>query len=114
VVLLTELFALLRLARSIRTRVRCLVPLFYRLLFAALFGPLSCDGPEDISPAHGSILFYTWGEGYYIFLLAGLILINFFLAKKMESAVGLYRSFWLILALTVDLGVLGLVRRRIR
>jgi len=58
----------------------------------------------------GSIAFYTWGEGEYVFLLLGLIVINYFLAKVLSTSHGKFRTSLLAAALTIDLGVLGLFK----
>jgi alginate O-acetyltransferase complex protein AlgI len=58
----------------------------------------------------GSVLFYTWGEGEYILLLGGLIVLNYWLAGKLAAREGRARLGMLVLALAVDLGVLGLFK----
>src|SRR2546423_2455230 len=55
----------------------------------------------------GSVIFYAWGEGKYVFLLAGLIVLNFCLAQALNHARLQRRTMWLVIALIVDLGVLG-------
>ena len=55
----------------------------------------------------GSIIFYTWGEGEYIFLLAALIVLNFVLARRLRAQKGRARLWILVVAITVDLSVLG-------
>jgi alginate O-acetyltransferase complex protein AlgI len=55
----------------------------------------------------GSVIFYTWGEGEYVLLLAGLIALNFMLTRALSRQAGRTRSLYLVLALVVDLGVLG-------
>ena len=57
-----------------------------------------------------SIVFYTWGEGEYVLLLGALILLNFHVARALDKREGKARLAWLLLALVVDLGVLGLFK----
>lgn len=58
----------------------------------------------------GSVLFYIWGEGAYVFLLAGLIVFNFLVAKYIAGSIGAARKWWLVAALIVDIGVLGVFK----
>jgi len=58
----------------------------------------------------GSVLFYTWGEGAYVFLLAGLIVLNFFAAKRIVGSVGAVRVAWLVGAVAIDIGTLGIFK----
>lgn len=58
----------------------------------------------------GSIIFYTWGEGRYVFLLAGLIVVNFVLGRILASAAGRSRLSCLVFALGIDLGILAVFK----
>lgn len=58
----------------------------------------------------GSVLFYTWGEGEYVLLLGALIVLNFLLARALERRQGSSRTAWLVTALVIDFGVLGLFK----
>jgi alginate O-acetyltransferase complex protein AlgI len=55
----------------------------------------------------GSVLFYTWGEGGYVFLLGGLIVLNHLLSRMIAAREGAARRGWLVAALLVDFGVLA-------
>jgi alginate O-acetyltransferase complex protein AlgI len=55
----------------------------------------------------GSIIFYTWGEGPYVLLLAGLIFLNFLLAQAVKNNHGASKTTWLIVALVIDIAVLA-------
>ncbi|MEO5596404.1 MAG: MBOAT family O-acyltransferase [Lysobacteraceae bacterium] len=55
----------------------------------------------------GSVVFYTWGEGAYVFLLAALIGINFALGRAIHASEGSRRAWLTALAIVIDLGVLG-------
>ncbi|PYI94279.1 MAG: hypothetical protein DME97_02115 [Verrucomicrobia bacterium] len=86
--------------------------LFSSLVFIAYFLPLLLgvyllSGLRTAVLLTGSVIFYTWGEGEYVVLLAGLILLNFHLAQVLRKAQGRSRTMWLTVALIVDLGVLG-------
>lgn len=58
----------------------------------------------------GSAIFYTWGEGRYIFLLGGLIVLNFFLARTIARCAEGSRGRVLTFALSVDLLVLSVFK----
>jgi alginate O-acetyltransferase complex protein AlgI len=58
----------------------------------------------------GSVLFYTWGEGAYVFLLAALIVITYFSAQRIVSSSGAKRIAWLVVALIIDVGTLGVFK----
>lgn len=59
----------------------------------------------------GSVAFYVWGEGAYIFLLAALILANYGGARLLAASDAPRRRNGLLAALIVlDLGVLGLFK----
>lgn len=58
----------------------------------------------------GSVAFYVWGEGPYIFLLAGLIGANYAGALVMSASVGAQRRYLLIGLVTLDLGVLAVFK----
>jgi alginate O-acetyltransferase complex protein AlgI len=55
----------------------------------------------------GSVVFYTWGEGGYVLLLAALIAINFASGRAIERSAGSRRAWLLAGAIAIDLGVLG-------
>jgi alginate O-acetyltransferase complex protein AlgI len=86
--------------------------LFSSIIFIVYFLPIFLGiylltGLRTAVLLTGSVVFYTWGEGEYVFLLAGLILLNFYLAQALRNTKGRKRTMWLIVALIVDLGVLG-------
>lgn len=54
----------------------------------------------------GSVAFYVWGEGGYILLLAGLILVNYWGALHLDRAEGARRARLLAGLTALDLGVL--------
>lgn len=59
----------------------------------------------------GSTAFYVWGEGPYIFLLAGLILANYAGSRALAAANGQGRRRAILTGLIVlDLGVLGVFK----
>src|SRR3990167_6276328 len=59
----------------------------------------------------GSTAFYVWGEGPYIFLLAGLILANYAGSRSLAAASGQGRRRAILTGLIVlDLGVLGIFK----
>lgn len=53
-----------------------------------------------------SILFYVWGEGLYILLLAVSVLINFYAGRAMEDAPPDRRKWILVTAVAADLVIL--------
>ena len=57
----------------------------------------------------GSILFYTWGEGPYVLLLAALIFVNYKLAHFLDLATSRRRIF-LIVGLMLNAGTLVLFK----
>lgn len=86
--------------------------LFSSIIFIVYFLPIFLGvylltGLRTAVLLTGSVIFYTWGEGEYVFLLAGLILLNFYLAQTLRNRKGRRRTMWLTIALVVDLGVLG-------
>ena len=59
----------------------------------------------------GSVAFYVWGEGPYIFLLAALICANYAGTRALAAADSLRRRRAIVAGLvTLDLGVLGLFK----
>jgi alginate O-acetyltransferase complex protein AlgI len=59
----------------------------------------------------GSVLFYTWGEGAYVLLLGGLILVNYAAAIVVGSAKDPQRrGVALAVAVALDLAVLGVFK----
>lgn len=54
-----------------------------------------------------SVLFYTWGEGGYVFLLGALVVVNYALARWIAAREGATRRWVLVGALLVDVGVLA-------
>jgi len=53
-----------------------------------------------------SLLFYAWGEGGYCLLLIGSVLVNFFLARRLEGAAGPGRKWLLSLGILLNLAPL--------
>ncbi|MHB8791672.1 MAG: MBOAT family O-acyltransferase [Desulfobulbaceae bacterium] len=54
----------------------------------------------------GSLLFYAWGEGGYCLLLIGSLLVNFFLARRLEGTTGPGRKWLLTLGILLNLAPL--------
>jgi alginate O-acetyltransferase complex protein AlgI len=89
--------------------------LFSSIIFICYFFPVFiafyiATGARTSVLLTGSVLFYTWGEGQYIFLLFGLITANFGLAHVVARQHGRARAIFLVLALTLDLAVLALFK----
>lgn len=85
--------------------------LFSSIIFIFYFLPLFligyyASGWRTGALLVGSALFYTWGEGAYVLLLAGLILANWAggLAVARGGRAG---AVWLAALIVLDLGVLG-------
>jgi alginate O-acetyltransferase complex protein AlgI len=59
----------------------------------------------------GSLLFYAWGQAYYLPLMAGLILLNFALGRRIpgSGAPGPARA-WLISGIALNIGILLLFK----
>jgi alginate O-acetyltransferase complex protein AlgI len=55
----------------------------------------------------GSLVFYTWGEGAYLFLLAGLVALNFWIGLQIDGEQGATRKAFLIAGVTVNLAALA-------
>ncbi len=55
----------------------------------------------------GSLVFYTWGEGAYLFLLAGLVALNFYCGMLIDGAEGARRKAFLVAGITVNLAALA-------
>ena len=86
------------------------VMLFSSVTFLFLFLPIILALVLATGPRYrnhvllaGSLLFYAWGEGGYCLLLAGSILINFLLARRLETAAGRGRSWLLALGVLLNL-----------
>lgn len=58
-----------------------------------------------------SLFFYAWGEPIYVFLMIGMVLLDFLFGLLIDRTryVGL-RRFWLILAIVLNLGILCLYK----
>lgn len=56
-----------------------------------------------------SVLFYTWGEGAYVLLLAVLIVLNYGLAHRLEGAT-IHRRLLLATGLLLNVGTLALFK----
>src|ERR1700710_983958 len=55
----------------------------------------------------GSVIFYTWGEGLYLVLLAVLIVVNFYCGIAIDSAMGGRRKWFVALGVAVNLSALA-------
>jgi alginate O-acetyltransferase complex protein AlgI len=67
--------------------------LFSSIIFIVYFLPLFLalyflTGMRTAPLLTGSVIFYTWGEGEYIFLLVALIVANFILARIIRRQTG--------------------------
>lgn len=58
----------------------------------------------------GSAIFYVWGEGLYLFLLIGLLLINFWAGKQIDCSEGRRRKWLLFTFVSVNIGVLAVFK----
>jgi alginate O-acetyltransferase complex protein AlgI len=86
--------------------------LFSSIIFLVYFLPVFllvylATGLRTAVLLTGSVIFYVWGEGGYIFLLIGLIIVNYVLAHLLSRYSSRRRLIWLIAALCIDLGVLA-------
>lgn len=77
------------------------LPLFLLLYYAA--------GLRTAVLLLGSVLFYVWGEGAYIFLLLGLITANYLAAHRLNGPRRSAKA-WLIGCIALDVGVLGVFK----
>jgi alginate O-acetyltransferase complex protein AlgI len=57
-----------------------------------------------------SLLFYAWGEPVFVLVMIGAILLNFIAAWVMDPLSGRGRQVVLVIAMAIDLGVLGLFK----
>ncbi|WP_304218196.1 MBOAT family protein [Phenylobacterium aquaticum] len=85
--------------------------LFSSIIFIFYFLPLFligyyASGWRTGALLVGSAVFYTWGEGAYVLLLAGLIVVNWAGGLAVARA-GRGRGLWLAALIVLDLGVLG-------
>lgn len=55
----------------------------------------------------GSVVFYTWGEGFYLFLLAGLVVLNFRIGLRIDRSVGRKRNSVLVAGVGANLAALA-------
>jgi alginate O-acetyltransferase complex protein AlgI len=86
---------------------------FSTTLFLFLFLPLML-GAYFVSPARGrngvlfagSLLFYAWGEPFYLFVLLGSLVVNYSLALRIEAASEIRRRRILLLSFGFNLGLL--------
>lgn len=53
-----------------------------------------------------SLLFYAWGEPYYVFLLGSMIVVNYILAIRMDKGSGQQRKRYLIEAIAINICIL--------
>jgi alginate O-acetyltransferase complex protein AlgI len=86
--------------------------LFSSIIFIVYFLPpflalYFLTGMRTATLLTGSVIFYTWGEGEYIFLLVALIVANFVLARMIRRRTGKKRTLYLVIALALDLAVLA-------
>jgi alginate O-acetyltransferase complex protein AlgI len=85
--------------------------LFSSIIFIAYFLPVFlafyyASGMRTAVLLTGSVVFYVWGEGPYILLLAALIGVNHWISLRIGAS-GARRRAWLICAISIDLAVLG-------
>ena len=88
--------------------------LFSSIIFIAYFLPVFLfayylSGMRTAALLTGSVIFYVWGEGGYIFLLVVLIAANYLAAHRIARG-GRSAKYWLIACLSLDVGVLGLFK----
>jgi alginate O-acetyltransferase complex protein AlgI len=55
----------------------------------------------------GSLVFYTWGEGAYLFLLGFLVAANFYFGQMVSAAEGRLRTLLLVAGVTANLAMLA-------
>ena len=53
-----------------------------------------------------SLIFYTWSENEFVFILGGSSILNFYIVKRMDRNQGKSRSILLIFSLVINLGLL--------
>lgn len=88
--------------------------LFSSIIFIAYFLPLFLalyfvSGKRTATLLTGSTVFYVWGEGEYILLLAALIAVNY-AAALWGAGKSRGPSGWIMAAVAIDLSVLGIFK----
>ena len=58
----------------------------------------------------GSLIFYTWGEGFYLFLLAGLVVLNFYCGQLIGDTEGARRKAFLTAGIGINLAALAIFK----
>ena len=53
-----------------------------------------------------SLLFYSWGEPAFVFVVVGAVVIDFFIAQKIHLSENRSRKRWLALSLVLNIGLL--------
>lgn len=86
--------------------------LFLPVTLALFYGLLLKRNVESAILALGlcSLAFYAWWDIGNLPLLAGSILANFLLARRMSASVGRARSAWFMLGIALNLFLLGLFK----
>lgn len=87
---------------------------FSSILFIAYFLPVFlllyyASGMRTAALLTGSVVFYVWGEGAYVFLLAALVALNY-LASHGIARGGAAGKGWLVACLLVNISVLALFK----
>lgn len=58
-----------------------------------------------------SLVFYAWGEPVYVFLMIGLVLADYLFGLLIHRTEQIWlRRFWLVIAVVINLGVLGVYK----
>ncbi len=78
------------------------LPLFLLLYYAC--------GARNGALLFGSLVFYSWGEGFYLLLLAGLVALNFQCGLLIGGAAGARRAALLIAGVSVNLAALAVFK----
>lgn len=79
-------------------------------LFLAAYFLMPFRSAKNVGLLLFSLLFYAWGEPVYVFLMIGVIFLNWGIGLMISSASNLGRKAWLLLALIANLGILGLFK----
>jgi D-alanyl-lipoteichoic acid acyltransferase DltB (MBOAT superfamily) len=85
--------------------------LFYFLpLFMASYFLMPTTRAKNLITLVFSLIFYAWGEPWFVFVLLGSISVNTFMAQKIDGFDGTKRRNYLAVAIVINLALLGIFK----
>ena len=80
--------------------------IFLPMVLFLYYLPINTRTYKNIVLLFASLLFYAWGEPFFVFVMLLSILINYLLALKLDKANGKKRKTLLAICVVFDIGLI--------